>query len=240
MALLYSPPGSDRAFAFCSGTLIAPTVVLTASHCTVGTAADMARGYTFRVTNVDDLPTDATGWVPLASLPADSVAIVAEDRTHPDHHQPYTEDVAAYVLASPLDAGVALPSLAPVGMLDAMKDAKTLRTTPMLVMGYGSEEMVTGPGGTTFPDSGERRWAELDVSALDRQFVHQSQRIHQGEQGACYGDSGGPSFVEQDGVLYVVAVTSTGDGPCWATNVASRVDRAPARAWIDQVLASAA
>jgi secreted trypsin-like serine protease len=48
------------------------------------------------------------------------------------------------------------------------------------------------------------------------------------------GDSGGPTFLggaPNDGDV-VLAVTSTGDTPCYSTNVASRTDTPSARAFL--------
>jgi hypothetical protein len=46
----------------------------------------------------------------------------------------------------------------------------------------------------------------------------------QGYGGACYGDSGGPNFATIDGELVLAGTTITGDVPCYATNVAYRMD----------------
>ena len=58
-----------------------------------------------------------------------------------------------------------------------------------------------------------------------------SQNQAHGDSGACYGDSGGPTFLgaaESEGDV-VVAVTSTGDNPCYSTNVSGRTDTASAQ-----------
>jgi secreted trypsin-like serine protease len=61
-----------------------------------------------------------------------------------------------------------------------------------------------------------------------------SQNPAHGDSGACYGDSGGPTFLgaaPNDGDV-VLAVTSTGDLPCYSTNVAARTDSPSARAFL--------
>jgi secreted trypsin-like serine protease len=61
-----------------------------------------------------------------------------------------------------------------------------------------------------------------------------SQNAAHGDSGACYGDSGGPTFLgaaPNDGDV-VLAVTSTGDTPCYSTNVAGRTDSPSARAFL--------
>jgi secreted trypsin-like serine protease len=52
--------------------------------------------------------------------------------------------------------------------------------------------------------------------------------------GACYGDSGGPNYVEIDGVDVLVGITVTGDVPCFATNVVYRTDTESARDFLAQ------
>ena len=45
--------------------------------------------------------------------------------------------------------------------------------------------------------------------------------------GVCYGDSGGPNYVDIDGTLILAAVTSWGDIPCYAT--ATHIEPTPRR-----------
>jgi secreted trypsin-like serine protease len=59
----------------------------------------------------------------------------------------------------------------------------------------------------------------------------------QGDGGACYGDSGGPSFVRIDGALLLAGITITGDTPCYATNVAYRTESPTARAFLSEYVA---
>src|SRR4051794_27291075 len=108
----------------------------------------------------------------------------------------------------------------------------------MLVLSYGSEaKVIPANVGPTFPESGERRSATLPTIALDKQWIHQDQYVgkNPAQAGACYGDSGGPSLITVDRATYVVGVTSTGEGPCFATNVASRVDTPSALHFLGQI-----
>ena len=63
-----------------------------------------------------------------------------------------------------------------------------------------------------------------------------SQNQAHGDGGAGYGDSGGPTFLGSgdDESDIVVAVTSTGDVPCYSTNVSGRTDSPSARAFLAQ------
>jgi hypothetical protein len=55
-----------------------------------------------------------------------------------------------------------------------------------------------------------------------------------GDGGTCYGDSGGPNFLGTTDIL--AATTITGDSVCRATNVTYRLDTAPARAFLGQLV----
>ena len=103
---------------------------------------------------------------------------------------------------------------------------------PWVVAGYGSQEAVPGTGGAVHPPTGERRQAPLTFHALNPTWVRLGMTAPQGNGGACYGDSGGPNFTTVAGREILVATTSTGDVPCYATNVAYRVDTAEARAFL--------
>jgi hypothetical protein len=68
-----------------------------------------------------------------------------------------------------------------------------------------------------------------DFNALNKTWVRLAMNESRGLGGACYGDSGGPNFVELGGRLVLAATTITGDVPCYATNVAYRLDTPSAR-----------
>ncbi len=216
---------------FCSGTLLNASVVVTASHCASYAATAFALGDVL-VTNDPRISDDPSGRVVLSSLA--HVSVVASIRVNPLYKpgvgtDSYREDVSAIVVANPAalqrPGGIAFPSLPSAGVLDAMRRQGSLRSLPIEVMGYGTEAAVNGAGGLTFADSNERRVAEMFVAALDPQAIHEAQPTHMGSAGACYGDSGGPTFATIGGTWTILGVTSTGDIPCWATNTASRIDR---------------
>jgi hypothetical protein len=112
--------------------------------------------------------------------------------------------------------------LPPTNILDELKASKYLQTATFTVLGYGIVQKPKGKWVTEY--SGERRVGLLGFSALDSKVIHETQRVNTGENGACNGDSGGPSLLQIGGVDYVVGVTSSGDIPCYATNTATRTD----------------
>ena len=79
VALLYRTPDKTKAYQYCTGTLIAPTVVLTASHCNDGL---LETGWELIVTNDPVLAqVDSTGWFPAGGLK--NVAVVTTGGDEP-------------------------------------------------------------------------------------------------------------------------------------------------------------
>ena len=68
-------------------------------------------------------------------------------------------------------------------------------------------------------------------------YVHTSQNFSTGDGGTALGDSGGPTFwVDPNGSLVLVALTSRGDPKYVSSNIAWRVDIAETLEFIRQVL----
>ena len=69
--------------------------------------------------------------------------------------------------------------------------------------------------------------AQLDFTALRTTWVQLAMNESRDLGGVCYGDSGGPNYVDIDGTLILAAVTSWGDIPCYAT--AMHIEPTPPR-----------
>jgi len=225
---------------YCSGMLVSGTVVLTASHCLEAGRRFRDAGWQLSVTNDATLAQDANGWLPVDSMTTNVSIdqIVMNPAYDPKVLGGYGHDVSAAVLAAPiaLDAA-AYGVLPPQGLLDELRARNGLRDARFTVLGYGVQQKSrNGPNKSGW--SGERRYGVLGFDALDTRFIHQSQRFHRGDAGACNGDSGGPSLLEVDGTTYVVGVTSSGDMPCYATNTATRTDSAEALELLIETIAA--
>jgi secreted trypsin-like serine protease len=202
----------------CSGTLVSPTVFLTASHCTSYLEVLGRPVYvTFDPTNVEPTP---DGLIPAAP------------HTNPAY-KGSRDDVSVLTLATPVTtiAPAQLPKT--TGYLDTLGLGQSTRFT---VVGYGTSEkvIVKGENGPQFPFDGNRGYGIGSFNSLTPQWLKVSQNASHGDSGACYGDSGGPTFLgaaPNDGDV-VLAVTTTGDTPCYSTNVASRTDSPSARAFL--------
>ncbi|MGH3343218.1 MAG: trypsin-like serine protease [Carbonactinosporaceae bacterium] len=202
----------------CSGSMLSPTVFLTAAHCTDGL---IARGQQDAFVTLDEHYVQGKSKVMRGTMHQDPGFPASSSDPH---------DIAVIELDEPvrLDTFAALPR---AGRLSEMADAGQLRGTAFEVVGYGVQEAVRGPGGHTFPGSGDRLKARESFNAINPSWLRLSQNQAKGDGGACFGDSGGPNFLGGDSNV-VAAITITGDAPCYATNVVYRTDTPSARAFL--------
>lgn len=159
---------------------------------------------------------------------AKAVAVQGTAHSHPAYPGPAsdTHDIsvielpAAQVKARWTFTPATLPKAGALGALGP----QGLNNTSFFVAGYGTQEAQRGPGGQTHPGGGVRMKAPVTFDALNNTWVRLAMTAPQGNGGACYGDSGGPNFATLGGKITLVATTITGDTPCYATNVAYRLD----------------
>jgi hypothetical protein len=201
----------------CSGTLIAPTVFLTASHCTaflssIGIAPDQV-------------------WVTFdTDFDQQSPLIPGTYHTNPlfGHDQADPHDIAVVTLDSaPAVAPATLPT---AGLLDQLKAAGSLRDQRFTAVGYGTVKNDKTGGSSNFFFDGVRRYVDQSYSALTDSWLKLSMNPSTGDGGTCYGDSGGPHFLGD--TKLVVALTVTGDTVCRATDVDYRLDTPSARSFL--------
>jgi secreted trypsin-like serine protease len=214
---------SDGVFRIlCSGSLISPTVFLTASHCTTFLERQ----------GISDV------WVTFDSkFTQKSKLLHGTMHSNPlfNQSQDDTGDIAVIVLDK------AVTNLTPVrlpaaGLLDRMKANGTLNRALFTSVGYGIQEPETGPGGITHDFPMERWYAAGEFNALNKSWLRISQVQATGDGGTCSGDSGGPQFLGAGATetKTQVSITITGDLECFATNVTYRLDTPQARAFLGQ------
>lgn len=173
--------------AFCTGTIISPTVVATASHCLEGVRAGQI-GF-----SVGQLTTD-----PLGTFAVDAIHI------HPR--------VDAALLVLDRSAIEAVDGLSPI----------LANRTPLTDDLVGSPIQAGGFGQTRDPARTGRWFATVYLAAVgDSQIIVDGR----GEQGICFGDSGGPAIAElQPGIPVLLGVESHGDGSCVDNDWLTRID----------------
>lgn len=215
----------------CSGTLLTPTVYLTAGHCTDG--ADhveiwFRNGYPTQIGAADGYPFDGD--------------VSGEPYTHPDYNPNafFLRDVGVVVLDEAWNTpGGIYGTLPGLNSLDALKTHRGKQDVSFTAVGYGLQQ--------SFPDAAA--WKENNVRT--RMIAHPklnqinvpgftgdfsmllSNNANTG--GTCFGDSGGPNFRGSSNV--VAAVTSFGvNGNCAGTGGVFRMDRSWSLDWVGSFL----
>jgi hypothetical protein len=219
-------------FPICSGTLIAPTVFLTAGHCTAYFATLSPSKYAAGVSFGNPI-----AWGALTDSHA-KVILATSVITNPEynHRQSDPADLGVLLLAAGDTRGITAAALPTLGLLDQLFVAGTLQSKRFTAVGYGLQNRVVGGGQPYFQDLNPipRMYALSSFSALDPGYLRLSQNPATGDGGTCYGDSGGPNFLNVGGTLILAATTVTGDNVCRATNVDYRLDTQTARRFLGQ------
>jgi hypothetical protein len=206
---LVSPPQySDGTWLYCSGTLISPTVFLTAAHC----GEDGERvGVTF------DPAYEAGDKVYYGTFQADPLYPGASSDSH---------DIAVVVLDR------AVKNIQPARLPTAGSLSGLSSTQQFTSVGYGAYEVTNEPGGHRYLYDDVRMVATGTLNATNKTWLRISMNPSTGNGGTCYGDSGGPDFLGTTDI--VAATTITGDMVCRSTNVDYRLDTESARAFLGQ------
>ena len=229
VGLMISKDAAGNPLGVCSGTLISPTVFLTAGHCT--TAPAVAAEVWF-----DPDLTDAAAH----GLP-DTGDAHGTTYTHPDYDPAHfvTRDVGVVVLDSPVsmpDYGT-LPAL---NEFDALRTQRGLQDVGFTAVGYGVQAMYPDAAGWKVEYQRIRmvatpRLVQVNTPGTGDYSLLLSANANTG--GQCFADSGGPSFVGSSTVIG--AVTSYGSNDlCRGTSGVFRLDRSWALDWLQPFLAT--
>ncbi len=225
---------SDGYLYSCSGTLLSPTVMVTAGHCT--SSNGVRNIYTW--VNFDEQITFPIHPVTLTYL--NKYWIKAEAYPHPQYDDyaqfPNTYDVGVVLLkkAVRLNAYGALP---PLGLLDlVVKQPAPDRL--FTVVGYGMQGVLKPVYGDDYTRyAGTVALVELNSkNDGDQQSAKFSNNpgAGNGAGGSCYGDSGGPVFYGTSNI--VSAVVSWGITPCIGVDYQFRLDTPVAQDFVKQYL----
>lgn len=233
--IVRSPSGEN--FPICSGTMITSNVFLTASHCTAYYQQELApEGYVAYVS------LDAS--IPFGSLTSSKTKLLAVSHvvTNPNYNQAQSDsgDIAVLILERNV-SGVTPATLPPCGLLDQLAAQNGLKSAVFTNAGYGLQNRVVGGGGVPFFQDLNpipRMFSFSSFNSLNGGYLRLSQNNSTGNGGTCFGDSGGPNFMDRNGQRLIVSITITGDSVCRSTNVVYRLDIASAQAFLASVNAA--
>lgn len=238
LILFYQPDGRFR----CSATLISPTILLTAAHCTEGTLGSTLVTFDSVIAERPPSPFPVAADPSVGFTPEEITAagyLSGTALTHPDYSG-FTDlanwnDVGVIVLDRAVTS-ITPATLAPVGYLDQFAQP-ALNSTIFEVVGYGTEVRK--------PASGPQKPQPMSYPLIRRYTTSPGQKLTpqilqlngnpndtRGGGGTCFGDSGGPVFLNG----YLVAVTSYGyTANCRYLGGYQRVDIPVVRNWLASV-----
>jgi V8-like Glu-specific endopeptidase len=208
----------------CSGTLLSPTLFLTAGHCTEAPAAHVEIWF----------DSDVESGIPANGYP-NTGDVGGTPYTHPQYNPDafYLYDLGVVVLDKPLKMKKygALPKL---DVLDKLAAQRGTQDVTFTAVGYGLHESF--PDAAAWKENNQRvrmvaypHLIQINGGLVGDYSLLLSNNAHTG--GTCFGDSGGPNFIGDSNV--VAGVTSFGlNGNCAGTGGVYRVDRADDLDWL--------
>jgi hypothetical protein len=249
MAIVYGEPdGDDHPFVgaivivnqfedvvlleqWCSGTLIAEDVFLTAAHCKY-----------FLDPLLEDFPNAEVLITFDSSIDIEQGTFyTGEWFLHPDFNAfqgpnglSDPRDVAVIILDK--SPGIVPASLPPAGLLDELMAAKKLRHTRFTAVGYGKIRETHQGAFDSIVINLDRNRAEQGFFSLTQAWLTLPMLPMVSSGGTCYGDSGGPHFIHLNGeeTDIIASITVTGDAVCKATDKTYRMDTPVVREFLGQ------
>ena len=229
-----TPAGEDPFSHRCSGTLISPTLVVTAGHCTQG--VDEGRIYLQQSVAPNYDPNAFGGWGgdPTTGYPyQNGITFKRADNYGFLAGFPETKDAGVVVLDTPVTPRNGFGILPTAGAIDRYiaEAGNKKQAARFTVSGYGLSDQDPRP--VSF-----RKRLMADSYAVNNEApitefnLKTTANASQDKGGTCNGDSGGPVFFY--GTNVIAAVTSFGmNGQCKGLDFSYRLDRTPVLSWIN-------
>ena len=212
----------------CSGTLISPTLFLTAGHCTEAPAAHVEIWF----------DADVESGIPGNGYPFTG-DVGGSPHTHPQYNPNafYLYDLGVVELDDPvvLSEYGQLPGL---NQLDSLAKKRGKQDVSFTAVGYGLQQSFPDAAAWKEHNQRVRMVAHPTLVQINGGIVGISSLIlsnNTNTGGTCFGDSGGPNFIGASNVI--AGVTSFGlNGTCGGTGGVYRVDRADDLEWLAALL----
>ena len=224
VVLLIMDVGGQPAFR-CSATMLTPTVVLTAGHCTNNYPGEPFTG--MRIFTESDVETGNNNYPFTGPNSVEAVSWAA----HPEYETApfFVHDVGVVILEEPgYDPGV-FGTLPEADQLDVLATKRGKQDVTFTSVGYGLQQITSNPHHTVKLTGLRIRYVanphliQINTPGFTGDFsLLLSNNASTG--GTCFGDSGGPNFLNDTNV--VAGVTSFGlNGNCAGTGGVFRMDR---------------
>ena len=195
VAVYAQEPGQPGGF-LCTGSVISPTVVLTAAHCV--SESETGPGAIFTVLTGPNINRDRSHALAVREVHANP--LWSPRRLEAGHDQ------GVVILAEP-------STLAPLP-LNRQPLAAALRGASVRIVGYGLSDGAAQTG------AGVKRQTVTLLGAVGTKLVAVGDSRH----GTCNGDSGGPAFMSLNGEETIVGTTSYGNVDCSDGGYDARID----------------
>jgi len=229
----------------CSGTLLSPTVYLTAGHCTEPPAAHAEIWFASHIDTDPHYMSLGSGGTGCANVLVTGYPCHGDAGGTPHPHPNYdpnrffVRDLGVVALSDSHPSSNGLYGLLPdENQLDALKTQRGQQDVTFTAVGYGLQ--ASFPTAAAWKNQADKtrmvaypHLLQINTPGFTGDFSILLSNNH-ATGGTCFGDSGGPNFIGDSRVL--AGVTSYGlNGTCGGTGGVYRLDRSWNLDWLSNV-----